>query len=87
MHVEADIDKVTEDTDKEIVRYKEFCLLVSPRAVLIGAAPSRSDPQDYKLRSLKLRETCEKQVGRAGRDLGLERIKLPKFSGHKKRIP
>ena len=51
--------------------------------MLIGAAPSLSDPQDDKIRSLTLRETCEKQVVRADRDLDLERIKLPKFSGHK----
>lgn len=56
MHAEADIDKATEDTDREIVRFKEFLSSVSPRAVLIGAAPSRSDPQDDKLRSLKLRK-------------------------------
>lgn len=34
MRVEADIDKVTEETDRQMARFREFLSSVSPRAVL-----------------------------------------------------
>lgn len=49
MRAEVEIDKVSEDTDREIAIVKQFLSSVTPKAVSVGAAPSESDLQDNKI--------------------------------------
>ena len=49
MRAEVEIDKVSEDTDREIAIVKQFLSSVTPKAVSVGAAASESDLQDNKI--------------------------------------
>ena len=80
MRAELEIDKVSEDTDREIAIVKQFLSSVTPKAVSVGAAPSESDLQDNKISIPFLIFKIKGNLPGSGR---LKRINLSKTSSAK----
>ena len=76
---EAEMEKVTTDTDREIATVKEFLTSLTLKASPMSDAEFQGDPLDEK--APKSNVTGRISVGQA--DKNLEWIKLPKFNGDK----